>query len=43
MEEFKKFLLELEVKLEWEPKEAEYVPNKDMIKLFIVFETQEDA
>ncbi|CAD8208565.1 unnamed protein product [Paramecium octaurelia] len=43
VEEFKKFLQELEVKQEWEPKEAEYVPNKDMSKLFIVFETQEDA
>ncbi|CAK66952.1 unnamed protein product (macronuclear) [Paramecium tetraurelia] len=43
VEEFKKFLQELEVKQEWEPREAEYVPNKDMIKLFIVFETKEDA
>ncbi|CAD8120116.1 unnamed protein product [Paramecium sonneborni] len=43
VEEFKKFLQELEVKQEWEPMEAIYIPNKDMIKLFIVFETQEDA
>ena len=43
VDEFKKFLLELEVKQEWEPKEADYLPNKEMIKLFFVFETEEDA
>ncbi|CAK93610.1 unnamed protein product (macronuclear) [Paramecium tetraurelia] len=43
VDEFKKFLLELDLEKECEVLEAEYIANKDFTKLFIVFDNEDEA
>lgn len=43
MDEFKKFLHELDLTKECEVLEAEYIANKDLIKLFIIFDNEDEA
>ncbi|CAD8095213.1 unnamed protein product [Paramecium primaurelia] len=43
VDEFKKFLLELDISKEYEIQEAEYIANKDLIKLFIIFDNEDEA
>ncbi|CAD8103021.1 unnamed protein product [Paramecium sonneborni] len=43
VDEFKNFLQELDLAREFEVQEAEYIANKDMIKLFIIFDNEDDA
>ncbi|CAD8106305.1 unnamed protein product [Paramecium sonneborni] len=43
VDEFKIFLEEFDIVKEYEVQEAEYIANKDMIKIFIIFENEDDA
>ncbi|CAD8195455.1 unnamed protein product [Paramecium pentaurelia] len=43
VDEFKKFLQEIDLVKECEVQEAEYIANKDMIKLFIIFDNEDEA
>ncbi|CAK93809.1 unnamed protein product (macronuclear) [Paramecium tetraurelia] len=43
VDDFKTFLQELDLVKECEVQEAEYIANKDMIKLFIIFDNEDEA